>query len=68
MCRNGYRPQRKFVVLRIKMLRMGRPKNRWDDDVKNDSRKMKITKWSELAQVRLEWKKIVEKAKTLHEL
>ena len=46
----------------------GRPKNRWDDDVKNDLRKMKITKWSELARDRLEWKKIVEKAKTLHEL
>ena len=46
---------------------VGRPKNRWDD-VKNDLRKMKITKWSELAQDHLEWKKIVEKAKTLHEL
>ena len=46
---------------------VGRPKNRWDDDVMNDL-KMKITKWSELAQDRLEWKKIVEKAKTLHEL
>ena len=40
---------------------VGRPKNRWDD-VKNDSRKMKITKWSELAHDHLEWKKIVEKA------
>jgi hypothetical protein len=36
---------------------VGRPKNRWDDDVKNDLRKMKITKWSELAHDRLEWKK-----------
>ena len=36
-------------------------------DVKNDLRKMKITKWSELAHDRLEWKKTVEKAKTLHE-
>ena len=47
---------------------VGRPKNRWDDDVKNDLRKMKITKWSELAHDCLEWKKIIEKAKTLHEL
>ena len=47
---------------------VGRPKNRWDEDVKNDLMKMKITKWSELGQDRLEWKKIVEKAKTLHEL
>ena len=47
---------------------VGRSKNRWDEDVKNDLRKTKITKWSELAQDSLEWKKIVEKAKTLHEL
>jgi len=29
---------------------------------------MKLLKWSEKVQDRLEWKKIVEKAKTLHEL
>jgi hypothetical protein len=46
---------------------VGRPKYRWDD-VRNDLRKMKLFKWSERAQDRLEWKKIVEKAKTLHEL
>ena len=46
----------------------GRPKNRWDDDVRNDLRRMKLLKWSEQAQNRLERKKIVEKAKTLHEL
>jgi hypothetical protein len=46
---------------------VGRPKNRWDD-VRNDLRKMKLHKWSGRAQDRLEWKKIVEKAKTLHEL
>jgi hypothetical protein len=45
----------------------GRPKYRWDD-VRNELRKMKLFKWSEQAQDRLEWKKIVEKAKTLHEL
>jgi hypothetical protein len=47
---------------------VGRPKYRWDYDVRNDLRKMKLFKWSERAQARLEWKKIVEKAKTLHEL
>jgi hypothetical protein len=41
---------------------VGRPKHRWDDDVRND------LKWTEQAQDRHEWKKIVEKAKTLHEL
>jgi hypothetical protein len=47
---------------------VGRPRNRWDDDVRNDLRKMKLHKWSERTQDRLEWKKIVEKAKTLHKL
>jgi len=46
----------------------GRPKHRWDDDVRNDLRRMKLLKWSEQAQDRLEWKKIFEKAKTLHDL
>ena len=46
----------------------GRPKRRWDDVVRNDLRRMKLLKWSEQAQDRLEWEKIVEKSKTLHEL
>ena len=47
---------------------VGRLKDRWDDDVRNDLRRMKLLKWSEQAQDRLEWKKTVEKAKTVHEL
>jgi len=47
---------------------VGRLKHRWDDDVRNDLRKMKLLKWTEQAQDRHEWKKTVEKAKTLHEL
>jgi inhibitor of KinA sporulation pathway (predicted exonuclease) len=47
---------------------VGRPKHRWADDVRNDLRKMKLLKWMEQTQDRHEWKKIVEKAKTLHEL
>jgi inhibitor of KinA sporulation pathway (predicted exonuclease) len=47
---------------------VGRPKHRWDDDVRNDLRKLKLLKWTEQAQDCHEWKKIVEKAKTLQEL
>jgi hypothetical protein len=47
---------------------VGRPKHRWDDDIRNDLRKMKFLKWTEQGQDRHEWKKIVEKAKTVHEL
>ena len=35
------------------------------DDVRNDLRKMKLVKWTEQVQDRLEWKNIVEKAKNL---
>jgi hypothetical protein len=44
---------------------VGRPKSRWEDDVRNDLKKMKLIKWTEQVQDRLKWKVIVEKAKTL---
>jgi len=42
----------------------GRPKSRWDDDVRNDLKKTKLVKWAEL-QDRLKWMDIVEKDKTV---
>ena len=47
---------------------MGRPKSRWEDDVRNDLRKVKLIKWAEQVQDRLKWKDIVEMAKTVPEL
>jgi len=46
----------------------GRPKSRWDDDVRNDLKKMKLVKWAKQVQDRSKWKDIVEKAKNLSEL
>jgi hypothetical protein len=46
----------------------GRPKSRWEDDIRNDMRRMQIFKWTEHVQDRPKWKVIVEKAKTLPEL
>jgi hypothetical protein len=46
----------------------GRPKSRWEDDIRNDMRRMQIVKWTEHVQDRPKWKVIVEKAKTLPEL
>jgi len=43
---------------------LGRPKNRWDDDVKSDITRVKITNWKDCIRNRTEWKKLVEKAKT----
>jgi hypothetical protein len=47
---------------------VGRPKSRWEDDVRVDLKKMKLIKWVEQVQDRFKWKAIVEKAKTLSEL
>jgi hypothetical protein len=42
--------------------------SRWDDDVRNDLKRMKLIKWAEQVQDRLKWEVIVEKAKTVSEL
>jgi hypothetical protein len=46
---------------------VGRPKSRWEYDVRNDLKKMKLIKWTEQVQDRLKWKGVVKKAKTLFE-
>jgi len=43
---------------------LGRPKNRWEDDVKSDITNMKITNWRDCIRNRPKWKEFVEKAKT----
>ena len=42
----------------------GRPKNIWEDDIRNDTKKLKIKKWISCIQDRNKWKSYVEKAKT----
>jgi hypothetical protein len=46
----------------------GKSKSRWEDNVRNDLKKMKLIKWTEQVQNRLKWKDIVEEAKTVSEL
>ena len=54
-----------YYVILIEYIRsLGRPKNRWDDDVKSDITRMKITNWKDCIRNRTKWKKLVEKAKT----
>jgi hypothetical protein len=45
---------------------IGRPKTRWEDDVREDIQKLKVPNWKILVQDRRRWKELVEKAKTLH--
>jgi hypothetical protein len=44
---------------------IGRPKIRWEDNVRKDIQKLKVPNWKTLVQDR-RWKELVEKAKTLH--
>jgi hypothetical protein len=46
---------------------LGRPKNRWENDVKNILNIMKICNWKDCIQDRHKWKGIVEKAKTFND-
>ena len=46
---------------------LGRPKNRWENDVKNDLNIMRIRNWKDCIQDRYKWKGIVEKAKTFND-
>ena len=45
---------------------MGRPKIRWEDDVKKDIQRLKVPNWKTLVQDRRRWKEVVGRAKTLH--
>ena len=42
----------------------GRPKYRWEDDIKQDICQMKIKNWIACVQDQGKWKEVVEKAKT----
>jgi hypothetical protein len=42
----------------------GRPKNRWEDDVRKDLQTMKIKNWKKSALNRDSWKTTVERTKT----
>jgi hypothetical protein len=46
---------------------LGRPKNRWEDDIINDMTKLKIKNWTSCIQDRDKWKLYVEKAKAFKE-
>jgi hypothetical protein len=51
------------VVTRTKRS-LGRPKNRWEDDVKSYVTRMKTINWKDCIRNGTKWKKLVEKAKT----
>jgi hypothetical protein len=46
---------------------LGRPKNRWENDIINDTKKLKIKNWTGCIQDRGKWKLYVERAETFRE-
>ena len=44
----------------------GRPKSRWNDNVKQDICKMKIKNWTVCVQDRGKWRDVIEKAKSFN--
>jgi hypothetical protein len=45
-----------------------RPRLRWEDDARNDLRKMGVKNWKQRVQERKKWKGRIEQAKTHKEL
>jgi hypothetical protein len=45
---------------------IGRPKTRWEDDVRKDIQKLTVPNWKSPVWDRRRWKELVEKAKILH--
>ena len=46
---------------------LGRPKNRWENNIIHDMKKLKIKNWTSCIQDHNKWKLYVEKAKTFKE-
>jgi hypothetical protein len=46
---------------------LGRRKNSWEDDIRNDMKKLKIKNWTSYIQDRNNWKLYVEKARTFND-
>jgi len=47
---------------------IGRPKTRWEGDVSEDIKSINIRNWKKVAQNRDDWKKVVERARSLYRL
>ena len=44
---------------------LGRPKNRWEDDIRNEMKKLKIKNWTNRLQDHNKWELYVKRGKKL---
>jgi len=58
------RPTRKLLDWKLMGTRpVGRPRQRWQEDVMDDLKKLKVKNWKEIAKDRRTWKDLAERAK-----
>jgi hypothetical protein len=63
------RPTRKLLDWKPMGTRsVGKPRQRWQDDVMEDLKKLKVKNWKKAAKDRRTWRYSAEKAKTHNEL
>jgi hypothetical protein len=59
------RPTRKLLGWKPMGTRaVGRPRQRWQEDVMEDLKKLKVKNWKDTAEDRRTWRDLAEKAKT----
>jgi len=59
------KPTRKLLDWKPMGIRpVGRPRQRWKEDVMEDLKKLKVKNWKETAEDRRSWRDLAEKAKT----
>jgi len=59
------RPTRKLLDWKLMGTRpLGKPRQRWQEDVMEDLKKLKVKTWKETAKGRRTWRDLAEKAKT----
>jgi len=62
---NQARPTRKLLYWKPMGIRpLGRPRQRWQEDVMEDLKKVEVKIWKEIAKDRRTWRDLAEKAKT----
>jgi uncharacterized coiled-coil protein SlyX len=48
----------------MRIRQTGRPRQRWQEDVMEDLKKLKVKNWKEIAKDRRTWRDLTEKEKT----
>jgi hypothetical protein len=61
-------PRRLMYVQPEGLRKVGRPRDRWRDDVGNDARMLGLRSWWATAMNREEWRKLLKEVKTLYML